>query len=185
MKLIVTRHGEANHNLGIQTFAAKNTGLAPEGVKTAKKLAQKIGKADKIFCSPLKRSSETAQIISQILDNHPPIFEIDEIQEVDVGKLVGGTADEAKERYPKAAEAFYHGHIAEWNFPGGENFEQVSARVDKAVEKIEELADPHDTVLIVGHGMLNRVMFYKYLPKRKDLWGPSIYPHDRVAEIKV
>lgn len=180
--LIVTRHGKAAHNLGKEdkhTFAGSSIDneLAKEGISNAHFLAEKIikrGCCDLIVRSPLLRSKQTAEIIQndilEKLRKKIRIEKLPELVEIDIGDFAGHTEEEVKKIYPEVAKNFYDGNIKKWNFPNGENYKQISSRVDAAMRKIISLTPPNGTVVIAGHGMINRVLFYKFDNRNKKLW---------------
>lgn len=190
--LIVVRHGKAAHNLGSEkehTFAGSkiDNELTEYGILNAKFLANEIknqGGADAIICSDLNRSRQTAEIIQKENDNIP-IYEINELQEINIGDFAGHTEDEVKSLFLTSAESFYNGDIEKWQFPNGENFGSVSKRLDIVLKKIQDISLHIDKIVISGHGMINRVLFYKLIPERKDLWQERSYPHDRIVEIEL
>lgn len=192
MKLIVLRHGKASHNFGSEkehTFAGSKIDdeLIERGIENAEFLAGKIkscGGADVIIDSFLKRSKQTAKIIQSKLDR-VPIFTINELAEINIGDFAGHTEEEVRKLYPEAAKDFYDGNVEKWQFPNGENFNDVSERLDIALEKIRNLTPNKKKIVISGHSMINRVLFYKLIPGQKNLWKERFYPHDRIVEIEL
>jgi len=191
MKLIVVRHGEAGHNFGgdkLHTFAGGlvDTELTPKGIETAKKIAEqlKIKNIDIIFSSNLKRSKKTAEIIRDQILSGREIIVLPELNELNIGDFAGHTAEEVKFLFPKSAKYFYDGEIEKWSFPKGEDFFSALARVNLALEKIESLGQKK-TVLIVAHGMINRIIFYLLDRKNIDNWRIREYPHDKIVELEV
>lgn len=191
-QLIIVRHGQATHNLGKEeqhTFAGSeiDCDLAPQGIVNAEFLANTIkrdGAVDAIITSPLKRASQTAEIINRLIGN-VPLFTIDELKEINMGKFAGLTEAEARKLFPDAARNFYGEEIDEWDFPGGEDFSQVSERLDVALVKIREIVKGKKRVIICGHGLTNRVLFYKLKPEDQSLWIQRSYPHDRIEYINI
>lgn len=194
--LIVVRHGKSAHNLGSEnahTFAGDkiDNELAPEGIKNAHDLADKIIKTDRcdiIVSSNLKRSKQTAEIIKDDILKQTgkvlKIIEIPELHEINIGDFAGHTEVEVRRLYPEVAKAFYEGDLLNWSFPNGEDFEQVKSRVDAGIEIIKKKeSESFKQVLFCGHGMLNRVLFFVKANGNAGLWKERAYPHDRVEEI--
>lgn len=185
--LIILRHGQAMHNLGDETahtFAGSkiDSELAPQGVENAQQLAKTlnlIGPVDIIMTSPQKRSQQTSEIINHLIGN-VPIITLDELKEINIGDFQGHTEAEVRQLFPKEAQAFYDGDIENWHFPHGENSAEIFHRAKIALEKIRSLTLGKKRVVISGHGMFNRVLFYKLKPKNKELWSGRSYPHDRI-----
>jgi len=189
MQILITRHGKSKHNLGSEqehTFAGNeiDNELAKEGIENARLLANKIKNLENvnlIICSPLLRSKQTAEIIASSLNI--PVVELSELVEINVGDFKGQTEEGVRRNFPQAAECFYSGQVEKWAFPNGESFMEVSKRVDNLIEKIKIL--PVNKIVLAGHGMINRIIFYKLLPARSDLWKERNYPHDRIVEINI
>jgi len=190
-KLFVVRHGESKHNLGgerAHTFAGSqiDTELAQKGIEAAEILSENLKNKNisLIFCSGLKRSRETAEIIRQKLCLTSEIIEIPELNEFNVGDFAGHTEEEVRVLFPESAKYFYDGEIENWAFPNGENYKNVSQRIDLAISKIKKLSEDR-TVLIVAHGMINRTIFYKLDKQNIDNWQLRKYPHDKIVELEL
>lgn len=192
--LIITRHGAAAHNLGGEakhTFAGSgiDNELTREGEENAHLLAEKIiaqGGCDLIVCSPLLRSKQTAEIIQADLKEsgiNVRLETISELAEINIGDFAGHTEEEVKQIYPEAASAFYQGRIEDWNFPNGENYEQVTDRAQQVLDIIRSKVGPNARVLVCGHAMLNRVLFFDNAREQENLWQPRSYAHDRIENI--
>jgi len=184
MELIVIRHGRTEHNIGKEKFAGNqiDNKLTKAGIEDAEILAthlKKMGKFDLVMTSRLKRSRQTARIISYRLGI--PFKIIDGLEEVDIGKFAGHTEKEVKKIYPQEAKAFYRGEIEKWNFPGGEDFQEIVARIKKSIHTIIGLHKKR--IILSGHGMFNRVLFYLFLKNQQQLWQERSYPHDRIVKI--
>ncbi|MBQ9765419.1 MAG: histidine phosphatase family protein [Lachnospiraceae bacterium] len=150
MKFYLIRHGrtdwnDLNHIQGKSDIPLNDTGIAQ-----AKELADII-KADKlpikhIYSSPLKRATQTADILAAKLGLTYHI--LDDLREVDLGLWEGHTWAEIAEQYP--------GNYNEWRINrrytkvhGGESYDDMFIRSLKA---LKELAATHsDDVAIVTH----------------------------------
>lgn len=190
MNLIIIRHGKASHNLGSEkqhTFAGSqiDNDLSKEGIENAHFLASELKdvKIDKIFTSPLIRSKQTTKIIVDDLGKDIPVDEDKNLTEINIGDFAGHTEDEVKNLYPESAKAFYGEEIENWDFPNGENYGQVSERIDRLIGKIKKEVKPNQTILLSGHGMINRVLFYKLVKDRADLWKERSYSHNKIVNI--
>jgi probable phosphoglycerate mutase len=107
--------------------------------------AKKLG-AEVLIASPLNRTKETAEIISQ---STGLTIELDEIWfEMDFGYWDGLSVEEVKAQYA----ADYETWLRDLAFKpaGGESWEAITARVDTALSKI--LSEfPGQTVAVVTH----------------------------------
>jgi broad specificity phosphatase PhoE len=112
-----------------------------------------------VYCSPLKRARETAQLIGAELDT--PVEVIEALSEIDTGLWTGFTWEQVGERWPEESRAFHedpgtHGYL------GGETLAQVHNRV---LPVVQGLVTRHqgETFLIVSHGVVNRVLLAHWL----------------------
>jgi len=189
--LKVLRHGRAAHNLGSESehrFAGSeiDSPLAPEGREFARQLAEEIaetGGCDLVIATTLARSRETADIIAQKLGVAVKV--IPGFEEINVGDFSDHTEAEVREKYPESAQNFYQGDIREWSFPNGEDYAAINQRVDQFVSDLKRDIAPGSHAVLVGHGMINRVLFYKVLPGSGDLWKERTYPHDRIVQLEI
>jgi len=183
--IYLIRHGECQHNLGEQIFAGSSVDnlLSKVGIETVKKLANEFAdkEIDLIIESPLRRSKETALILSKELA--VPIIEIPELKEINVGKFAGLTKAKALKKYPKEARSFYSGEIRKWVFPSGESFLELIQRVELLLAKINEL--PAHNIIVSGHSMFNRLILFYCFPEDRSKWQPTTYPHNRIININI
>ncbi len=109
---------------------------------------------DRIFCSPLSRSKETALAIAKGRNIIP--IERKELLEIDCGDCTMMKRDDVIKNYPKLFEGWKNntGHP----FPKGESLRDVEARVMPFLKEIKD-----GTVLISGHGSLNVCILGFYL----------------------
>jgi probable phosphoglycerate mutase len=107
--------------------------------------AAKLG-AEVLIASPLNRSKETAEIISQSIGL---TIDLDEIWfEMDFGYWDGLSLEEVKAQHA----ADYDSWLTDLSFrpAGGESWEEITARVEAALSKI--LSEyPGQTVVVVTH----------------------------------
>jgi broad specificity phosphatase PhoE len=158
--LILARHGATAANLRrpytLQGLRP-DSDLAPEGVAQARAAAVALRPFPiaKVYSSPLRRAWQTARAIAADVAAEPGLAE------VDTGLWTGLTWGEIEARWPDECRAFHedpeaHGYL------GGENLAQLRARV---LPVIDPLLARHagQTVLIVGHGVVNRVLLAHWL----------------------
>ena len=193
---VLGRHARAEHNVfnGKATFAGGrvDSELTEDGIEAIALVVDKIvadGGCDVIACSTMKRSMQTAEIIAaglkEQLGNELEVVTIEDLEEVDVGKFTEHTGKWSEQNYPEEANEFYWGDIHKWSFPGGENYQSLSMRVVSVLNQLRKLSQAGQKVVIIGHGMFNRVILSHIFPDRPELWQPIDWPHDRLIAFQL
>lgn len=147
-KLIVVRHGEAEHILTGTVGGWTDTKLTPVGkeqaVRTGQRLAKLLdGTQFNFYCSDLKRAHDTARIVGSVLQSEPVVAP--ELRELNNGIAANKTKEEAEAlRLPQTDP------ILDWvRFPDGESWMMMYNRVASFMERID--TDAHPTTLLVTH----------------------------------
>lgn len=187
MEVILVRHGETKHNVdrGKESYFAGSLiddSLTEEGSKGIGVLANKIAKIDgidAIVCSSLKRSKQTAEIISKKIGVR--VIEMEELDEVNVGDFSGHTMCEVKKLYPFAAENFYSNNVKRWNFPNGENYGSLNAGAKSFLKKLTNLN--LQKLVLVGHGMFNWILIKEIDPKFPISQKRKGFSHDQIVKL--
>ena len=156
MPFYLTRHGEAEHNLGYR-FAGGglDTALTPAGIAEAQERAARLVhlKLDFVVTSALQRSGETGRLIvarlQQLQDTVPVQIKTAFLNEVNGGSSTGILGKNLT--IPSS--------FTEWNFPDGENFQQLTERVQQLWRFLEPYQD--QSVLLIGHAMINRIILHQ------------------------
>jgi broad specificity phosphatase PhoE len=142
------RHGE--HVLRGRVLAGRTpgVGLSARGRAEIAAVAERLAdeRIEVLYSSPLQRTRETAEILSQRLDL--PVQYREDVLELDFGEWTGLTfeAVRADERWRLWSTCRSIATV-----PGGESMRQVQERAVRALCEMR-LAHPDDTVLIVSHG---------------------------------
>ncbi len=146
------RHGESEVNL-TKEFSHRlvDRPLTPKGILQAQQTAEYFDGAriTAIYCSPLKRAVETAQVIGKHLNL--PVTPLEFFREIDDGDL---------EKQPPSPEnwTLFLGVLDSWkrgdiytSFPRGEDYVTLLARMKAG---FRYLVDCHQDarILVVGHG---------------------------------
>lgn len=151
-RVFLVRHGENRANLTKEfSFKLVDYPLTEKGRIQATQTAVFFrGRSiQAIYSSPLKRASETAQIIAAALDL--PVTILEQFREVDVGSLeLKPPTAEAWEEHNKVIQAWFEGHTNR-RFPGGENYYELLARMQAGLEQVLDGLQNHN-LIIVGHG---------------------------------
>ena len=155
MQLLVVRHGETEFNRAGRYLGALDPALTLEGVAQAGLLRDELAnRLDVVFCSPLRRAKQTAEIIcwGTSLES----TELPWLRERNVGVFEGLTPGEAKERF---AELWERNITRQWAAAplGGETIEQVVARVREGLAKLYS-AHVGSRCVLVCHGFVAKVV---------------------------
>lgn len=147
MDLILLRHGETEHNRQ-RRYCTDDCPLSEEGILQMERAADKINDLiiDRVMVSPFKRTMESFEIINKY--HNLPYEIVNEIQEVDAGRMKGLTFEEGKMRYPSEVEDYLFDYI-DTPLPGGES---IKAAYDRAGRVIRSLKNQSGNILMVTHG---------------------------------
>jgi probable phosphoglycerate mutase len=92
LKIYLTHHGQDRDNANGILNGRRDGPLTAIGREQAQQIAARIKAVglvfDKIYCSPLQRAAQTAQIISMFLDARAPIC-LEDLIEREQGKMTG------------------------------------------------------------------------------------------------
>lgn len=163
-RVILVRHGQSTYNIEqrIQGRCDKSV-LTERGRSDARKVGVALGGLSfaAIYCSPLQRARQTAEIARSHLSNPPELQPSDRLLEVDLPLWEELTRDEVKAKY--AAE------YRQWQqqpeafkmvlADGREHF-PVLALHEQAKQFWQETIarHPNETILVVAHNGINRCL---------------------------
>lgn len=151
----LVRHGESEGNAARIFTGQSDSPLTARGRKQAEAVADELAKVkfDRIVSSDLSRTRDTAEVIAKRRGMSVEIMP--ELREIDVGDRAGKTFDETR-------------GLPNWNddgfvaWPRGETLDQVLARTLGAIERLAR-ESPGKTILVVGHGGVNRILLSHFL----------------------
>ncbi|MBX6350474.1 MAG: alpha-ribazole phosphatase [Clostridia bacterium] len=160
--LYLVRHGETAWNREGRYQGHMDVPLAPEGLREAERLAQRLSSVpfDAIFSSDLSRCLATAEAIAALQkDARRDGVAVDRrLREMAYGRWEGLTLAEVRERYPDELAAYQRDAVGT-RLEGGESFADVMARVRKFIGERIELRSGR--LLVVTHGgTLKAVLFH-------------------------
>jgi broad specificity phosphatase PhoE len=179
--VFLARHGQTAYNLegrfqGQQPVPLDDTGRAQAGV-----LAERAAGYDfaALWCSPLLRARETAEIVSARIGLEPR--EDARLMETDAGDWTNRPFSDVQSEAPELFEKFFTGNPS-FAFPGGESFAAQEVRVAASLREIEAGALP---ALVVCHGMVIRAALSvrggEWLPNGQRVLNGAIVPLDPAA----
>ncbi len=164
-RLYMVRHGENVANLTRQFSHRKiDFALTEKGLLQAQQTAEALRgcSIDAIYCSPLKRALQTAQIIGATLAL--PVTVIEELRETNVGELDGRPGNEEDWRFHnEILEAWFAGR-ANVRFPGGEDYASLWARAQAAIAQMVT-GRTEQNIVAVGHGGMFSVTIKDLCPQ--------------------
>jgi broad specificity phosphatase PhoE/ribonuclease HI len=148
-RLLLLRHGQTELSVQRRYSGRGNPELTDTGRQQAADAARHLGAKGGIAAvvsSPLKRAQATAKAAADALGLAVEID--DDLIETDFGEWEGLTVPEAAKRHPEV-----HGRwLRDTSLqpPGGESFDEVQLRVQRARDRIIAAHGP-GTVLVVSH----------------------------------
>jgi broad specificity phosphatase PhoE len=171
--ILLARHGESDWNRSGRWQGFADRPLTGLGRKQASELAERLANTelDAVYSSDLRRARETAEIVARTKGLAVEVTA--DLREVDVGSWSGLTRAQAEARFPD--------HYARWlrgseGWDDGESYEQMSARVVRAVRRIARDREGQ-RVLVVAHGGSIRAIHASAL-------GLDIHTYRRIQRVE-
>src|SRR6202042_1934875 len=160
--LALTRHGQTAYSLEGRFRGHLPVPLDDTGREQAADLAERAtaGTSDGIafvtlWCSPLLRARETADIVAARLGLEPR--EDPRLMETDAGDWTDRLFTDVQAEDPYGFAGFIEGR-PDFGFPGGESFAQQGVRVAAGLIDIERGELP---ALVVCHGVVIRIALFQ------------------------
>jgi broad specificity phosphatase PhoE len=181
VSVFLARHGQTAYNLEGRFQGQQPIPLDDTGREQAGELAERAAGYGfaALWCSPLLRARETAEIVSARIGLQPR--EDPRLMETDAGDWTDRTFAEVQAQAPGLFEEFFTG-APSFAFPGGESFAQQEVRVDAALCDVEAGALP---ALVVCHGMVIRAALSarggEWLPNGQRVLNGAIVPLEAMA----
>jgi broad specificity phosphatase PhoE len=158
----LARHGQTAYNLERRFQGHLPVPLDDTGREQAADLAERAtaGTSDGIafaalWCSPLLRARETADIVAKRLSLEPR--EEPRLVETDAGDWTDRLFTDVQAENPDGFAGFIEGR-PDFGFPGGESFAQQGVRVAAALADVEHGDLP---ALVVCHGVVIRIALFQ------------------------
>lgn len=172
-EIILVRHGETLWNKESRFQGSADIELSPEGVKQAKRLAERFAdfKLDMIYASDLQRAAKTADIVAK--QHRININTEARLREANFGVWEGLTFNEIKKQDGEKLDTWLEDPVTV-HPPEGETFEEVQKR---AKEGLNEIKNEHEDeqILVVAHGGTIRALLV-------DLLGMSLSNFWRIQQ---
>ena len=172
MRVLLARHGETPWNAEGRYQGQEDIPLSRLGEAQARALGQRLRDADiaRAVASPLARAQRTAQLA---LDARAGMLGTDAgLMEIGHGEWEGLLASEIHQRDPLRLQAWRDApDTVQMPGEGGESLQQVFDRAWPALVRAGEGLGPDDTLLVVAHDAVNRVILCHLLGiPFKRLW---------------
>jgi alpha-ribazole phosphatase len=154
--LWLLHHPEPEASARGRCYGSLDVSLSPDGIRQAHSVADGLAQRTfaAIYTSPRQRCTQAAQILAA--GRTCPIETLAAIRELDFGELEGRTYDEIATRYPDVYQQWME-RPTETQFPGGEGFPEMRARVIAAAR---DLRSRHagQSIALVTHGGVIRII---------------------------
>lgn len=163
MKILLARHGETPWNAEGRYQGQIDIPLSPVGEDQAQRLGERLAdiRIDRAVASPLSRARRTAEFALGP-ERASMLTLSDGLLEIAHGEWEGKLAGEIRDADPD--------RLAAWRdapdtvqMPGGENLPQVAERSWAAFEAACNGLGAEDTLLVVAHDAVNRVIVCRVL----------------------
>ncbi len=163
MKIILARHGETPWNAAGRYQGQIDIPLSDTGISQAGKLGERLREVNitRAVSSQLSRARTTAELA--LGDARKDMLQIDErLQEIAHGKWEGLLAQEIAEQDPITFKAWRDAPQTV-HMPDGESLQQVLDRAWQGFSAACDGLGDDDTLLVVAHDAVNRVLLCKIL----------------------
>ncbi|MFC0677306.1 histidine phosphatase family protein [Lysobacter korlensis] len=162
MRILLARHGETPWNAEGRYQGQENIPLSPVGLAQARSLGERLRGVPitRAVASPLSRARHTAELA--LGERDLPLTLDPGLMEIAHGTWEGLLASEIRERDPALLQA-WRDTPHEVLMPGGESLQLVLDRAWPALERACDGLGQDDTLLVVAHDAVNRVLLCRIL----------------------
>ena len=159
-RLLLLRHAETAAP-DIFHGAESDVGLGPRGVEQARRVAARIAveRPDAVYSSGMRRASETARAIAEACGLAP--LEWPGLHERRMGPMSGMPRAEGWSIYQETKAHWIAGRL-DHTHEGGESFAAMRARATASFRALLD-REAGRTIVVVAHGVLNRVLLASML----------------------
>ncbi len=159
--MILARHGGTAWNRTRRLQGRTDIPLSDSGVEEAKHLSSALASTpiSSVYCSPLARSRQTAEILAEPHNLTPKPMA--DLIEVNFGTWEGKTTDYLRDSFPQDFQTWMTRPTSA-RIPGAEELKAVQKRALRCFAEIVRENDGKVTAM-VGHGGVNRVLLLSLL----------------------
>ena len=165
MRILLARHGETPWNAEGRYQGQEDIPLSEVGIAQATALGERLREVDihRAIASPLSRATRTAQLALGAARAAQQMAD-DGLKEIGHGEWEGLLASEIGERDPERLQAWRDApETVQMPGEGGESITQVLDRSWPAFERACAGLGADDTLLVVAHDAVNRVILCRIL----------------------
>lgn len=178
--IFLVRHGDSQ---AVEYLPGRSPGvhLSSRGRDQTAQLAEKIKniKIDAVYCSPLERTRETAEILAAAFGLEPILD--DQLIEIATGDFTGKSFSELEHN---EEWQMFHAHKSLFPIPGGELFLEAQNRMVTEIERLRRKY-PSGNILIVSHGDPIKSVITYYLGIPIDFSGRLIITTAALTALKI
>jgi broad specificity phosphatase PhoE len=176
------RHGEIAANLRKIYAGQSPERLTGKGRRQAREMADMLTNRgiDEIYCSPVARTVETAEIIGAILGKRPILAEA--FRELALGPWEGKSETEVQRDFP-AEWQVWNNRPAELVLERRETLGELLQRVLQGLEVIYA-QNGHRSVLVVTHVAIIRVLLLHWQTRDLNLYKKISIPHGKIYHLE-
>jgi broad specificity phosphatase PhoE len=162
MRILLARHGETPWNAEGRYQGQEDIALSPVGLAQARALGERLRDVPvtRAVASPLSRARHTAELA--LGERDLPLTLDPGLMEIAHGTWEGLLASEIRERDPELLRA-WRDTPHEVLMPEGESLQHVLDRAWPALERACDGLGDADTLLVVAHDAVNRVLLCRIL----------------------
>ena len=159
--LWLIRHPEPEAAAGGRCYGSQDWQLSEAGIRQAHALARQMAAEplSAIYTSPRRRCRQAAGILAESRDC--PAECVEALRELDFGAFEGRRYEEIAELYPALYQEWMD-RPTEVQFPGGESFRDMRARVLAAAADLRA-RHTGNAIALVTHGGVNRIILAEAL----------------------
>ncbi|MFQ5522248.1 MAG: histidine phosphatase family protein [Acidimicrobiia bacterium] len=163
----LVRHGRTQANVERRWQGQGDWDLDEVGRLQAEALAAWYGKWSRVYSSPLRRATSTAERVAR-----NGVVPVEELKELNMGRWEGLTTDEIIERWPELMATIHRHGVDLRRGETGETWGELTARVRAAMARIEPVAG--EPTVVVAHGGALRA-YLTSLTAIADTHSQSLY----------
>ncbi|PJK00718.1 histidine phosphatase family protein [Lysobacteraceae bacterium NML91-0213] len=164
MRILLARHGETLWNAEGRYQGQEDIALSPVGIAQAEALGRRLAEVriDRAVASPLQRAQRTAELALGPERAGMLTFD-DGLREIGHGSWEGLLAGEIRAQHPELARAWREAPDTVLMPGGGESLQHVVDRAWPALARAMAGLGADDTLLVVAHDAVNRVLLCRVL----------------------